>query len=122
MCNKVRFSRDRAPLRHLAMNLKSANKNLRQMVFKSCPCLLEVVVGGWVGGINRGSYMSIYVLMNLLNELRKSDKMQGLPELNKFHNTGARMLDSIYHMTLLFLKNSIFGVKTSRFSHLFHNV
>ena len=51
--------------------------------------------------------MSAHVLLNLLNELRKRDKMRGLPSilslfrnsLNKFNNTGARMLDSIYHMT-----------------------
>ena len=51
--------------------------------------------------------MSAHVLLNLLNELRKRDKMRGLPsilslfrnEFNKFNNTRARMLDSIYHMT-----------------------
>ena len=50
--------------------------------------------------------MSAHVLLNLLNELGKRDKMRGLPsilslfriELNKFNNTRARMLDSIYHM------------------------
>ena len=50
--------------------------------------------------------MSAHVLLNLLNELRKRDKRRGLPsilslfrdELNKFNNTRARMLDSIYHM------------------------
>ena len=50
--------------------------------------------------------MSAHVLLNLLNELGKRDKMRGLPsilslfrnEFNKFNNTGARMLDSIYHM------------------------
>ena len=55
----------------------------------------------------RGSYMSAHVLLNLLNELGKRDKMRGLPsilsffcnEFNKFNNTRARMLDSIYHMT-----------------------
>ena len=65
--------------------------------------------------------MSAHVLLNLLNELGKSDKMQGLlsilslfrNEFNKFNNTGARMLDSIYHMTLKILKNHIFRVKTS---------
>ena len=59
--------------------------------------------------IHRGSYMSAHVLLNLLNELGKSDKMRGLPsilslfrnEFNKFNNTRARMLDSIYHMTTL---------------------
>ena len=54
--------------------------------------------------INRGSYMSVHVLLNLLKELRKTDKMQGLPnilsffflnEFNKFNYTRARMLDSI---------------------------
>ena len=29
--------------------------------------------------LNRGSYMSAIVLLNLLNELRKRDKMRGLP-------------------------------------------
>ena len=56
--------------------------------------------------IHRGSYMSAHVLLNLLNELGKRDKMRGLPsilslfrnEFNKFNNTRARMLDSIYHM------------------------
>ena len=57
--------------------------------------------------IHRGSYMNAHVLLNLLNELGKRDKMRGLPsilslfrnEFNKFNNTRARMLDSIYHMT-----------------------
>ena len=49
--------------------------------------------------------MSVHVLLNLLNKLRKSNKMQGLKaffrnEFNKFNNTGIHMLDSIYHMTL----------------------
>ena len=56
----------------------------------------------------RGSYMSTHVLFNLLNKLRKRDKMRGLLSIllffrnkfNKFNNTGARMLDSIYHTTL----------------------
>ena len=51
--------------------------------------------------------MSAHVLLDLLNELRKSDKMRGLlsilslfhNKLNEFNNTRARMLDSIYHMT-----------------------
>ena len=51
--------------------------------------------------------MSAHVLLNLLNELGKRDKIRGLPsilslfcnEVNKFNNTRARMLDSIYHMT-----------------------
>ena len=51
--------------------------------------------------------MSAHVLLNLLNELRKRDKIQGMPsilslfrnEFNKINNTRARMLNSIYHMT-----------------------
>ena len=60
--------------------------------------------------------------ISLVNDLGKSDKMRGLPsilsffrkEFDTFNNTGARMLDSIYHMTLKLIKNHIFGVKTSR--------
>ena len=55
--------------------------------------------------------MSAHVLLNLLNELRKRDKMRGLPsivslfrnEFNKCNNKGAHVLDSIYHMTLRLL-------------------
>ena len=50
--------------------------------------------------------MSAHVLLNLLNELGKRDKMRGslfCNEFNKFNNTRARMLDSIYHMTLRYL-------------------
>ena len=57
--------------------------------------------------LRRRSYMSAYVLLNLLNELGKNDKMQGLSSIlslfrnkfNKFNNTRVRMLDSIYHKT-----------------------
>ena len=46
----------------------------------------------------------------------KSDKMRGLQstlllfrnKFNEFNNTGPRMLDSIYHMTLKLIKNHIF--------------
>ena len=60
--------------------------------------------------------MSAHVLLNLLNELGKRDKMRGLPsilslfrnEFNKFNNTRVGMLDSIYHMALrLFCRKSI---------------
>ena len=48
--------------------------------------------------------MGAHVLLNLLNELRKRDKMRGLPGIfNKFNNTRAQMLDSIYHMALRLL-------------------
>ena len=52
--------------------------------------------------------MSAHVLLNLLKELGKRDKMRGLPSIlsffrndfNKFNKTRARMLDSFYHITL----------------------
>ena len=74
--------------------------------------------------------MSAHVLLNLLNNLRKSDKMQGLPHIlslfrnkfNKFNNARAQMLDSIYHMTLKLVKNHIIGVKTLRFCHLLRSI
>ena len=62
--------------------------------------------------LHGGSYMSAHVLLNLLNELGKRDKMRGLPsilslfrnnEFNKFNNTRAQMLDSLYHMTFRLL-------------------
>ena len=70
--------------------------------------------------------MSTHVLLNLLIELRKRDKMQGLPSIlslfpnkfNKFNNTGARVLVSIYHRTLKLIKTYILGVKNSRFCYL----
>ena len=56
--------------------------------------------------------MSAHVLFNSLNELWKKYLMRGLTsilslfrdEFNKFKRIGARMLDSIYHMTLNLLK------------------
>ena len=53
--------------------------------------------------------------------------MQGLPSIlslflnvfYRFNNTGARMLDFIYHMTLKLLKTRIFVMKPSRFCNLY---
>ena len=50
--------------------------------------------------------MSVHVLLNLLNEFGKSDKMRDLSSIlslfrnsfNKFNNTGVQMLDCIYHI------------------------
>ena len=74
--------------------------------------------------------MSAYVLLNLLNELRKKDKYEACRtfylffcnEFNKFNNTAVQMLDSIHHITLKLFKNHIFSVKSSRFCHLLRNV
>ena len=60
----------------------------------------------FLSGFHRGSYMSAHILFNSLNKLRKRDKMQGLPSIYlsqrvyKFNNTGAWILDYIYHMPL----------------------
>ena len=61
--------------------------------------------------------MIAHALLNLLNELRKRDKMRVLPsilshfrnEFNKFNNTRAKMLDSIYHMTFKKIKLALFA-------------
>ena len=55
--------------------------------------------------------MSAHVLLSLLNNLGKRDKMGGLRSIlslfrnkfNKFNDTRAQMLDSIYHMTVRLL-------------------
>ena len=55
--------------------------------------------------------MSAHVLLNLLNELGKRDKMRGLPsiislfrnEFDKFNKTRERMLDSIHNLALRLL-------------------
>ena len=52
--------------------------------------------------------MSSHVLWNLLNEFGKKIRCKALASIlsvspnvfNKFTNTGARMQDSVYHMTL----------------------
>ena len=61
--------------------------------------------------IYRGSYMSAHVLIDFIKQVGKRDKMRGLPSIlslfrnkfNKFMNTRALMLDSIFHMTLRIL-------------------
>ena len=57
--------------------------------------------------------MSAHVLLNLLNELGKKIRCEDLPiilsgfpnEFDKFNNIGARMRDSIYHMTHILFAN-----------------
>ena len=56
--------------------------------------------------------------------------MRGLPsilslfrnEFNKFNKTRARMLDSIYHMTLRIIMKSHFCRQTLQFCHYVRNV
>ena len=66
--------------------------------------------------------MSANVLLNVLNELRKRDKLRGLlgilspfrNEFDIFNNTRARMLDSIYHMTIIITGKSQVILRISR--------
>ena len=52
--------------------------------------------------------MSAHILLNLLNELGKRDKMRGLPSIlslfrnyfNKFNNTRARMLRFYFQINI----------------------
>ena len=68
--------------------------------------------------LNKESYISAYVLLNLLNDLKIRDKMRGLlsilshfrNEFYKFNKREARVLDCIYHMTLKLIKICIFGL------------
>ena len=83
------------------MNIRKVNSShiLPKRVFHECSCFL-----------------------NLLNELRKRDKMRGSPsilslfdnEFDKFNMSGARMLDSIYHIAIkihkIAFKMSIFAI------------
>ena len=61
----------------------------------------------------------------MIKRVGERDKMRGLSSiLSLFRNVfnklinyiGARMLRTIYHMTLELLRNRVFDVKTSRFS------
>ena len=68
--------------------------------------------------------MSARILLNLLNVFGKVIKYEACRAFHyicatifyKFNNTGARMLDSIYHMTLKLIKNRLFGMETSEFA------
>ena len=74
--------------------------------------------------------MNAHVLLNLSNELRKVDKMRGLPSiLSLFFATS--LTNSIiqeHECNVLFItktlklhKNHIFGMKTLRYCHLFRS-
>ena len=71
----------------------------------SCAALLTMLC--LLYARDRGSDMSDHVLLNLLNQLGKSDKIPGLPSIlslfrkkfNKFNNTGSQMLDSVLNTT-----------------------
>ena len=67
--------------------------------------------------------MSAHVLLNLLNEIGKKIIREALPsiltvfpnEFDKFNNTGARMQNSVYHMTLNRILLAIFTLRRRDF-------
>ena len=68
---------------------------------------------------NRRSSLSARVFLNLLNRFNVRLFRN---RCEKFNNTGARMLHSVYHRTLKLLKNRVFGVQTSSCCHLLRYV
>ena len=58
--------------------------------------------------------MSAYALLNVLNELRKRDKMR-----YRINDTGARMLRVFLPRGIKINKNRFLGVKTSIFCYLY---
>ena len=69
--------------------------------------------------------MSAYILLNLLYKFWEKIRCEALPSIlsfcpnvfNKFTNTGARMQDSIYPMTLNLHLIQDFRIDTSSFYH-----
>ena len=69
--------------------------------------------------------MNAHVLLNLLNKLGNKMRCEALVSIlsvfpnkvNKFCITGAKMQDSIYHMTLELHSIRDLGTKTSKFRH-----
>ena len=63
------------------------------------------------------------MLLTLLNGFGKRDKVRDLSSIlspfRKSNNTGARMLNSIYHMTLKLLKNACLAGKSQDFATLY---
>ena len=52
----------------------------------------------------RGSYMSVYVLLNLLNELGKREQMWGLPSiLSLFRNLLNKVIIQEHEFKILFI-------------------
>ena len=64
---------------------------------------------------NTGSYMSAHVLLNLLNELGKRDKMRGLPSISSlFHNEFIKLNSTRAGIIRFFLS---YGIKITLKSH-----
>ena len=110
------------------LNCKKAGLNNAWELLLLWTCVLSAkhVKKNKTSKINRGSYMSAHVILNLLNQLGKRIRCEALlsilsvlpKEFNKFNNTGAWMQGSIYHMTIKLHFVSDFCIKTSRFPHL----
>ena len=73
------------------MNVNYSNCYFR-MMFLTIVVVLALAVKGTSGDLVHGklyigSYMSAHVLLNLLNELRKRDKVRGLANIYRFFAT-----------------------------------
>ena len=77
ICNKYKILLSSGSSVFHAPNHSSFCNNLN-------PCHAEYFYIPHSSPIHRGSYRSDHVLLNLLNELRKIDKMQGLPSIFSF--------------------------------------
>ena len=67
--------------------------------------------------------MSVPVLLDLLSELRKRDKMRGLPSIYLFRNYFNKINDTGVYLShdIKITLNRIFSLKTSLFCHLLRN-
>ena len=87
---------------------------------RGLPCILSLFHNEFNKFNNTGArildsnyHMTCFIscFIEFIKQVEERDKMRGLPcilslfhnEFNKFNNTGARILDSNYHMTLKLL-------------------
>ena len=89
------------------------------------PLARAVIQNDYILYFNKGRSCG-HVLWDSLNELGKRDNIRGLPsilslfrhELNKSNDTGARVLEALYHMIFKStLKSRILGVEMLSFCH-----
>ena len=94
---RMKYKRTNKNMQDLLIKFDWTEPNMKIHVPKVYNTLSFVELSKKLERINRGSYMSAHVLLNLLNELGKRDKMRGLPSIlslfrnkfNKFNNTRA---------------------------------
>ena len=95
--NNSTYWTDNLSIRHIRIRIQGKNLKCFYIIDVACSIYLYLVLRRSVlmKGLYRGSYMSAHVLLILLNELGKRDKMRGLSsilslfrnEFNKFNKT-----------------------------------